>query len=400
MHPIKLPLDNPYALLASFLSPWDDDGTAEKLRAAARSRLLDWNQLLVQANLHFCTPLWYARLRQSGLLIELPMDLQEYLRVLHQANTERAFAFRQALRDLLQTMQEMNIPTLLLKGAATFCDDLYEDAGARMMGDLDILVDESDVERVRERLIRWGYTSLAQEDIVEFSPGYQPHHLPRMIKPGSPVALEIHFKVERGHAGRVLPTEMMWRTSETVEFEGLKTNIPNPTCRLVHNAVHAMVPQREFILSNLSLLQLAEFAALAHRYARQIDWQQWYERGVAQNLKNEFVAYLTLATRLMRVPWPQCVPSSAVAQMHAQRILLAGKYPGSSTKSPAKLGDRFQRSFVSLGIGLFYNLYRIPWIWRNVCYVEGDPGASWRFLLKKFFASMRIRLPEKVLREH
>jgi hypothetical protein len=110
-------------------------------RMNIRRDAVDWGRLLYMANLHFCAPLWFVRLQQDDLLPLLPLDLQTYLDYLHKANEERQEAFRQAAIDIVSSFEEHSIPVILLKGAATFCDDLYADLGARMMGDLDLLVE-------------------------------------------------------------------------------------------------------------------------------------------------------------------------------------------------------------------------------------------------------------------
>jgi len=137
---MKVPQSNDhYALLALFLSPWKDAGIIHALTDAIKQGKPNWKNLLYLANLHFCTPLWFVRLRKDGLISLLPQDLQTYLQHLHQANVERNEAFCEAIKEIHPKLREHGIPAILLKGAASFCDDLYGDVGARMMGDIDIL---------------------------------------------------------------------------------------------------------------------------------------------------------------------------------------------------------------------------------------------------------------------
>ena len=127
------PLNNHYALLALFLSPWKDKETIHRLSNFVRRENVNWGRLLYMANLHFCGPLWFASLRKDGLLPLLPLDLQTYLKHLHQANSERQDAFRKVAIEIVSILDDIDIPVILLKGVATFCDDLYQDPGARMM---------------------------------------------------------------------------------------------------------------------------------------------------------------------------------------------------------------------------------------------------------------------------
>ncbi len=153
--------NNQYALLALFLSPWKDEETVDGLANIIQQGNVDWGRLLYMANLHFCAPLWFVRLQEDGLLPMLPSDLQSYLQHLHQANAERQDTFRLAAVEIVSHLQDLEVPVILLKGAATFCDDLYEDAGARMMGDLDFLVKTQHIEPVKNLLWQLGYDELA-----------------------------------------------------------------------------------------------------------------------------------------------------------------------------------------------------------------------------------------------
>ena len=215
-------IDNPYALLALFVSPWKNEDAVRSLADLVRRAGIDWPRLLYTANLHFCAPLWFVRLKCDGLLPLLPAELQLYLEHLHQANTERQEILRRSVLEIVANLQHIQVPVILLKGAAVFCDDLYADPGARMMGDLDLLVSSRQIEPVKNLMQELGYE--AQEDCFSKSSGFfgsnAPHHLPRYLKPGTPVAVEIHFQAAQGQASRALPTDLCWSFSEPTAWDG------------------------------------------------------------------------------------------------------------------------------------------------------------------------------------
>ena len=157
--------NNQYALLARFLSPWKDEETVGGLANIIRQGNIDWGRLLFMANLHFCAPLRFVRPQKDGVMPMLPSDLQTYLHHLYQANLERQDAFQLAAQEMVSHLHELEVPAILLKGAATFCDDLYEDAGARMIGDLDFLVQAQHLEPVKNLLRQLGYAQL-QDDLA------------------------------------------------------------------------------------------------------------------------------------------------------------------------------------------------------------------------------------------
>jgi Uncharacterised nucleotidyltransferase len=370
---IPLSLDNPYALLGLFLAPAKGSETLELLADAARQDRIAWGDLLRQANLHFCTPLWYVRMRQEGLLPLLPPELQEYLRLLHAANLERNQAFREALKEQLLMLHQLEVPAVLLKGAATFCDNLYGDPGARMMGDIDLLVAPSQLESVRQGLTALGYrdfTDPALESPV-YAPAYRLQHLSRLHKPGTPVAVEVHFKVGRGQDGRVLPVEMAWEYSRPTSLDGIDSAVLDPTRRLLHNTVHALVPSESFIHSHIPLRDLAEFVALVQRYGPAIAWDEWFEKGVANGLATEFRTYLAVACRLTGMPHPPQAPDLRPAGRHLSRILAAAKHLSPQENRPQTSGLRLQRWATGVRTKSFLHLRLPRWLWCNQCHGQG-----------------------------
>ena len=79
----QLPLHNTYTLLAIFLAPAKSKKTLNTLKNAIINEQIELGSLLLQANIQMCTPLWYSRLEQDGLLHHLPEDFQQFLQVIY-----------------------------------------------------------------------------------------------------------------------------------------------------------------------------------------------------------------------------------------------------------------------------------------------------------------------------
>lgn len=359
---------NPYRLLAAFLAPGKNGQTLAALRQTARSGAVDWKALLRLANGHLCTPLWYVRLRQDDLLPELPEELQRYLACLHEANLERNLRFRAALVELLKPLRDKEIPALLLKGAAVFCDDLYGDPGARIMADLDVLVPAGREGQAEAVLRELGYEAIPDPGMERdgLPTDARHHQLLAHYRPGEPVVVEIHFKVCYGQASLVLSDTQMWATALEASVDGMPCRIPLPQERLVHNAVHELIQHRGFIDGEISLRQLAEFAALAERYGQHIDWDAWQVRGRSGGFEPAFPVLYELGRRLMGGPWMPVQKISLPVRFHLCRLM-----PDPSGR------NRLAR--------VYYYLALPFWVWNNVGFVggRGHWGLRLTYLLKK-----------------
>jgi hypothetical protein len=367
----KIPLDNSYVLLAYFLSPCKDAEQVQALREVILEGKVNWKELLYQANLHLCTPLWYIQLNRDGLLELLPDDLQKYLDCIYAENAERNIRLCSGLIELLNAFSDKGIDALLLKGAATIFDDLYGDMGSRMMRDLDILVKPEQVDAASAVLQKLGYL----QHKVPGADYDHHHHLPGFYKQSTGVLIEIHFRVSSGHVGHIIPADIAWDAAVRVGLGGATAFALEPSWRQLHNAANALFSERAFILGRVSLLQLSEFVALTERYSDQIDWSYYFDIARKYRSETEFKTYLELAKRLMFLPADIESVSSYRTRFHISRIKVAGKAMAVRRISLASL------------FAAFYYRLRVPvWVWRNSRYVEGVHSAAGRilYLVKKW----------------
>ena len=371
----------------TMLAPVKSPETRLSLTQAAIHRQINWEQLLYLANLHMSTPLWYAQLKKDNMLSHLPEDLVQYLEALYQANLQRNQQLETGLVRLLSEFNKASIDTLLLKGAATFCDPLFTDPGSRFMGDLDILAPGDKVETCRAILIELGYQEIPNKgmELDELPTDERHHQLPRYYLPGTPIVVEIHFKISYALVGRMITPEVAWKNRTKTKLEEEATSVLSPDHKLILNTAHALIPHREYLRGHISLLQLTEFVLLAQRYSDTIDWQNWLQTARQFSLSTEFISYLKLSVHYMNLIIPAELKSEPCSNFNEKRILFSGNY----------LITQKQKS-IPFQARTTHNLYRIyyytrltNWMWQNVCYAPGLKNVPIRlqYCLKKIFSS-------------
>ena len=185
----------------------------------------------------------------------------------------------------------------------------------------------------------------------------------------------MHFQTARGQSCRALPTDLSWTNKKSITWEGLNPFVLIPTYRLLHNTVHALVPQKAYTTSIISLSQLAEFAYLVHRYGSVIEWREWLVRGANQGLSRQFRVYLTLVNSLMGMPFPEQVGRVALPGMQVARISAAANNRAnylSGCETPLEtVPKRIKDVAVWIYIKVFNRLNRPTWEWHNLCYKQG-----------------------------
>jgi Uncharacterised nucleotidyltransferase len=344
---------HPFIQLARQLSPdTHPPGSAEP----------DWTLLLQLANQHKCTPLWYVRLRERRLLEQLPAELREYLAQLHAANTDRNRLLRAALEDIVAWCGAAGIPMMLLKGAAVLADDLYGDPGARLMGDLDLLVPAERVHEVQQLLLGRGYAVCPPEEEKHIYrlPTDAAYHLDPLCRPGSGIVVEIHHRLMGRQGGRALPVSQVW--AERIPAPGFSgaVYLPSTSWRLLHNALHALLPYAEFIRSQVLLCNLAEAATLLKATGTSLDWQPWTSAARQHSLKSELRGYAQLLRELMGATLPECWTRLSGGNSSLRRLTLGA----GQTVSPLSQQER-------IGLRLYYLRHLPGYAWRNVCYAPG-----------------------------
>jgi len=114
------------------------------------------------------------------------------------------------------------------------------------------------------------------------------------------------------------------------------------------------------------------------------------EKGSNQGLDREFRGYLTLAHRLMGMPFPKDVPRIHFVSVHVARISSAGNnranYLSGCDRPPENAYERIEAVAIRILIKFYYRLKNPAWVWQNFCYKEGIRNIPIRvFYMFKFF---------------
>lgn len=356
--------DTAYVLVGRCLAPSLTDIQKDDLARDLARPAICWEALLAEANRQHATPLWYVRLQEHGLLTHLPADLTAYLAQLHAANRARNQMLRDELAMILELFNTRGIPVLLLKGAATFADELYADHGARLMSDMDLLLPEEHLREAERLLMMEGYvddpTNISPYDVWPDSARHA--HIPGLMHMKRKITVELHHKVAYGLTGRILTAQAAWASAVSGTFRGNTVYRLCPHHRLLHNALHATQPHREFLQGKVRLSDLAEFAALVARYPKEILPVHFWKVIRRHDLGTPIGNYALLARLLMRSVIK--TPGIKQTNWHRDRLLCASP-PARNTAG--RLASALP--VIWQGISFVYDQLNLPaWTWRNVCY--------------------------------
>ena len=236
-----------------------------------------WQKVLRFSGAHHVTPLLRWAFQKNGLMSALPIDVLEHLEAMYALNLDDNLRYEDQLAHLIQTLNNLGVRPVLLKGAAALVRGLYPTAGERFIGDIDILIPPDQLETVLNKLLAEGYTTKATKvellDVANFilTGG---HHYTPIKHPDWPVWVELHVHPVLSRVGQLLNPEEIVREAIQINWRGTECLLPSPTHFVMHTIIHAFfVDFVDFVdYQVLAFRQLFEFVHASQVYANEIDW--------------------------------------------------------------------------------------------------------------------------------
>ena len=357
------------------LSPWTDPDKVRECLEEMGSDTNGWQAVHALSTAQWCAPLLYEVIRPQGGLETIPEPVRALFRSDCLENRLRNQLLKTELADLLLEFAGAGIKVVLLKGAATFSDDLYGGIGGRTMLDLDLLVGPEKIPEARALLVAAGYEEVTNEGRVfaGIPTDHRHAHINGYRKPGTPVLVELHYNIAYGQGGRILSAELGWRHTTEGNVNGVPALVLEPTRRLLHTTVHGLIPSCDYIKGEIRLWHLLEFAWLAKRYDKEIDWQAWLGAAEKEGCTTAFLAWLLLAHELLGMPLPDGVVTIGFWPRVQGWRLKSATLLKRNNRGQNDFRKKTRKKFSPLSLlhRGYYFLHLPGWVWRNVCYAEG-----------------------------
>lgn len=156
-----------------------------------KNNSINWDSIVKVSTANFVFPAMYCNLKKAELLDYLPEDLVGYMEHITILNRERNLKIIKQAEEINNLLKENSITPIFLKGTCNLLNNLYDDIGERMVGDIDFIVAPNEYDKTILILKEFSYRPIEVELPVFF------RHYPRMVKKGSIAAIEVHTKLLR-----------------------------------------------------------------------------------------------------------------------------------------------------------------------------------------------------------
>jgi hypothetical protein len=202
-------------------------------------------------------PALYVRFAQSNLLTYLPEAVSEYLHEIYSQNKTRNEQILKQIDELNELFNQENIYPIYLKGSAHLLDGLYTDLGERMLGDIDLLLDENSYLKAAELLQKNGYR-IHSEYFVDVDHN---KHFPALIKDIWPAHIELHRTIVSDDYMYELSPENIERKKRKPK-KGSGCFILSVNNNIIHNFIHSQLEHEGFVYGISSLRDLYDLHLL------------------------------------------------------------------------------------------------------------------------------------------
>jgi hypothetical protein len=267
----------------------------------------DWGVLLQLADAYHVSPALCVSLKRKGVIESLDTEVHDCLEGIYELNCYHNKTLKKEALNVIRLINTKQVQPVLLKGMAGLMTGLYSDDGERIIGDIDLLVEQSELSEVLRVLLDHGY--YCEKEIYDkvFSATFYTHELTLMTESWS-AKIDLHVR-PTGPSGNnaFVSTQGAKEQADEVEIEGSHFLLPSPLFRLMHNFYHAQYLDRAYLDGSVNLRQLLDWVKLWQRYGEQVDYSAMEEKLIYHGQVRSSRLYMLNAERYLGLPVPSSV---------------------------------------------------------------------------------------------
>ena len=219
----------------------------------------DWDAIVIEGSKHLLLPALYCRLKAKELLTVLPEDLKRYLQEVTTLNRERNEAILHQVKAIATLFNKHHINHIFLKGTALLIQGSYDDIAERMIGDIDILVEHSQLDCAFDLLIQQDYEPIAQTLGSDF---FEHRHLPRLTTTHDICAIELHRKLFTSYTHPQLQPNNLLVQKRNIDH----IYIPSQDHLLLHNILNAQINDNGALYRQINFRSAYDSISLLRNY--------------------------------------------------------------------------------------------------------------------------------------
>ncbi|MHC4549239.1 MAG: nucleotidyltransferase domain-containing protein [Planctomycetota bacterium] len=317
----------------------------ETLRDPGSMARLDpraWDVLLRQARHERVHARLALQAERLGLIDRLPDPVTPHLRAYGTVGRSHERAVRWEVDRIAHALASLEVPVVLLKGAAYVMTDLPAAEG-RLTGDVDIMVAKETLPAVEAALLAHGWEAVKQDDYDQAYYRKWMHELPPLRHRDRHATIDVHHTI-LPESGRLHPDAAAMLRAARPLAPGSPVHVLLPTDMVLHSAAH-LFQDGDFTGGLRDCVDLDDL--LRHFGAQPGFWEGLVPRARALDLGRPCFYMLHFVPRLLATPVPAPVREAAQASRPSRAVLRLMDRLGTAVLTPEHPDQRRFRAGVA-----------------------------------------------------
>jgi len=267
----------------------------------------DWDLLLRVARRTRLLGRLEADLSRAGLLGDIPVDAAQHLRASRNVIEHRKTLVAWEVNRVLWALKGIDVPLILLKGAAYVLAELPPAAG-RIFADVDLLVPVERIGEIEERLAAKGWFKMRLDPYDERYYRVWMHEIPPLRHRERGTEIDIHH--------RILPRTSRFSSDpgplfeDALPLQDARLRVLAPTDMVLHAMLHLFLEGDP--VEGLRLRDLLDIHGLLRHFGPEAGfWERLPRRARQLGWERPLYYGLRFAQRLFDTPIPQAVLEEA-----------------------------------------------------------------------------------------
>ncbi|WP_299361344.1 nucleotidyltransferase family protein [Winogradskyella sp.] len=224
----------------------------------------NWDDIVVEGSRHLVLPAIYCCLKSKGLIHVLPDDLNSYLKKITSINRNRNTSIIEQINTLSKLFNEHRINHVFLKGSAIITAGFFNDSAERMIGDIDILVDEKQLDLAYNLLKSENYYAIEQTLSDKF---FEHKHLPRLKTDKHICCVELHRRLFVSERRNDLTSKKILLDKQKVS----EVLIPSNDDLIRHNILNYQIDDQGYFYNSINFRSAYDTIVMMKKVSFNID---------------------------------------------------------------------------------------------------------------------------------
>jgi len=220
---------NPYEIeIISLICKHGLRNEYENFRLSFLSRKIDWLGFVENAPQSFLFMIERWSRHDKNIPVMVKRRMKEDIINL----TRKNMLIKACLEEVAAAFRKEKVDFILLKGF--FLESRIYYGKPRFFDDLDILINEDDLGRAQDALLKSGYKMLTMTDDEKSRITQQE----LFIKPSSKLLVELHTSIQVSYAPFNISNSSLFRRSKSVSIDGIRVRVLDDEMALIHLCIH------------------------------------------------------------------------------------------------------------------------------------------------------------------